>query len=900
VVPAEAPPLSSRVAWLTRPRCGWAVTIQPAVASPIAKEVGDVVVALGLRPTLRDVAKLAGVHPATVSRALNAETRALVAADTVCRVEEAAATLGYRPDRLARSLKTGHSSTVGVVVPDLTNPLFPPIVRGIEEGMEARGYVALVANTDNDEERERRVVEEMRDRAVDGIVFATARRHHPLLLECARAGMPLVLVNRVSDEVALASVSADDEAGAHLAVEHLVALGHRLLGHVAGPQHISTGIARLRGFRAALVSAGLDPDAAPVAFTASYSPVEGARCAAEILACAPLPTAIVAANDMLAIGVLRTLRATGLRCPDDVSVVGFNDVPFMDLVDPPLTTVRLPHYEIGLAAAELMLAQIDDPGATPRAVELPSRLVVRSSCGAPRCRRVERRAPRGPWSRRDEEVVAMASSAADLHGEAFAAMAGRVPTRCFVGGDWRPSSDRTEMAVFDPATGRVLVDVADGSIDDATAAVDAASAALPAWAATPPRERSEILRRAFEVMVARKEEMARLVVLENGKAYPDALGEVTYAAEFFRWFAEEAVRNAGEIATAPSGSNKILVLRQPIGVAALVTPWNFPAAMLTRKIGPALAAGCSVVCKPASETPLTALVIAEVLEEAGVPAGVVNVVPTSHSGPFVARLLADPRVRKLSFTGSTEVGRILLAAAADNVVSCSMELGGNAPFVVFDDADLDAAVAGAMVAKMRNGGEACTAANRFYVQAGVAREFSERLARAMGALVMGPGLHEGVGLGPLVNEPSRLKVAELVEAALATGARAVVGGAVPGGPGWFYPATVLADVDPSAAILSTEIFGPVAPVVAFSSEAEVIEMANASEFGLVSYCYTGDLARGLRVAEALECGMVGLNRGIVSDPAAPFGGTKQSGLGREGGHEGMLEYLEQKYIACSW
>ncbi len=857
-------------------------------------------VALGLRPTLRDVAKLAGVHPATASRALNAETRALVAADTVRRVEQAAAALDYRPDRLARSLKTGHSATVGVVVPDLTNPLFPPIVRGIEEGIEARGYVALVANTDNDEQRERRVVEEMRDRAVDGIVFATARRHHPLLVECASAGMPLVLVNRVSDEVDLASVSADDESGARLAVEHLVALGHRLIGHVAGPQHLSTGIARLRGFRSALAAAGLDPEAAPVASSRSYSPVEGARCAAELLARVPLPTAIVAANDMLAVGALRALRAAGLRCPGDVSVVGFNDVPFMDLLDPPLTTVRLPHYEIGLAAAELMLARIDDPGRAPEAVELPARLVVRSSCGAPRCRSLERGAPRQPWSRQGEEVVPMSSSAADLHGEVFAAMADRVPVRCFVGGRWRSSSDRAEMPVSDPATGRVLVQVADGSVEDATAAVDAASDALPAWSATPPRERSEILRRAFEAMVARKEELARLVVLENGKAFPDALGEVTYAAEFFRWFAEEAVRNAGEVAVAPSGANKILVLRQPIGVAALVTPWNFPAAMLTRKIGPALAAGCSVVCKPASETPLTALVIAGILEEAGVPAGVVNVVPSSRSGPVVARMLADERVRKLSFTGSTEVGRLLLAAAADHVVSCSMELGGNAPFVVFDDADLDAAVAGALVAKMRNGGEACTAANRFYVQAGVAREFSERLAHAMAELRMGPGLQEGVGLGPLVNEPSRVKVAELVEGALATGARAVVGGAVPDGPGWFYPATVLADVDPSAAILSSEIFGPVAPVVAFSSEAEAIEMANASEFGLVSYCYTGDLARGLRVAEALECGMVGLNRGLVSDPAAPFGGTKQSGLGREGGHDGMLEYLEQKYVACSW
>jgi len=400
-------------------------------------------------------------------------------------------------------------------------------------------------------------------------------------------------------------------------------------------------------------------------------------------------------------------------------------------------------------------------------------------------------------------------------------------------------------------------------------------------------------------MTARHEELSRLVVLENGKALADARGEVAYAAEFFRWFAEEAVRNAGEIVTAPAGTNKILVLRQPIGIAALITPWNFPAAMLTRKIGPALAAGCAVVCKPASETPLTALAIAQILEEAGVPAGVVNVVASNRSSAFVGALLADRRVRKLSFTGSTEVGSVLLKAAADNVISCSMELG-NAPFVVFDDADIDAALAGAMIAKMRNGGEACTAANRFYVQAGVAEEFASRLAASMGSLKMGPGLAQGVALGPLVNASSREKVAELVGGALSNGASALVGGEVPGGAGWFYPATVLAGVDPSSPILKHEVFGPVAPIVTFGTEAEAVEMANSSEFGLASYVYTGDLAKGLRVAEALETGMVGLNRGLISDPAAPFGGTKKSGLGREGGHEGMLEYLEAKYIAVSW
>ncbi len=852
------------------------------------------------RATLRDVACLAGVHPATASRALNAETRALVALDTVGRVEKAARALGYRPDRLARSLKTGHSATVGVVVPDLTNPLFPPIVRGVEAGVEARGYVALVANTDNDDDRERLVVAEMLDRAVDGVVVATARRHHPFLVESARSGWPLVLVNRVTDDLELPSVTVDDAGAARRAVAHLVALGHRRIAHVAGPQHFSTGVSRYRGYRAGLEEAGIPPVPALVCVSRAFSTDEGERCMAQLLARVPVPTAVLAANDMLAIGVLRALRAAGLSCPGEMSVVGFNDIPFMDLVEPPLTTVRLPHYETGVMAAELLLARIDDPSAVPLSVTLPAALVVRASCGPPRCRIVDARGRRRPQVRRGEEAARMPTRAVTEHAEAFAAMAGRVPTRCFVGGEWRAAADGSEMDVLDPATGERLATVADGAADEASAAVDAASAALPSWASTAPRARGEVLRRAFELMTECRDELARLVVLENGKTLSDALGEVAYAAEFFRWFAEEAVRNNGEVATAPSGAHKILVLRQPIGVAALVTPWNFPAAMLTRKIGPALAAGCSVVCKPASETPLTALVIAQLLEQAGVPPGVVNVVPSSRSSEFVGRLLGDSRVRKLSFTGSTEVGRILLASAAENVVSCSMELGGNAPFVVFDDADLETAVSGAMVAKMRNGGEACTAANRFYVQAGVAREFSARLAAAMAALRMGPGLVDGVGLGPLVNESSRDKVAALVDGALSGGAEALVGGAVPGGRGWFYPATVLAGVDPSAPILSTEIFGPVAPVVTFSSEADAIEMANASELGLVSYCYTGDLSRGLRVAEALDCGMVGLNRGLVSDPAAPFGGTKQSGLGREGGHEGMLEYLEQKYIACSW
>jgi len=497
-------------------------------------------------------------------------------------------------------------------------------------------------------------------------------------------------------------------------------------------------------------------------------------------------------------------------------------------------------------------------------------------------------------------TMQMRSDAAAEHRTAFAAIAGGVPTDCYIGGEWRPSADGSQITVADPSTGETLTHVANGTVVDAALAADAAFTALSAWSDTAPRTRAEVLRRAFELMSERHDELARLVVLENGKALTDALGEITYAAEFFRWYAEEAVRNSGELATAPSGANRILVVRQPIGVATLVTPWNFPAAMLTRKIGPALAAGCAVVCKPASETPLTALVIAQILEEAGTPPGVVNVVPSNRSSSFVAALLADPRVRKLSFTGSTEVGQDLLRTAADNVVSCSMELGGNAPFLVFDDADLDAALAGAMVAKMRNGGEACTSANRFYVQRGIADAFSERLAAEMSTLVVGPGLGNGVQLGPLVNSTSRDKVAGLVSGAIADGAKALVGGETPDGPGWFYPATVLTDVERSAEILGTEIFGPVAPIVTFDDEAEAVEMANHSIHGLVSYLYTSDLARGLRVAEALECGMVGLNRGLVSDPAAPFGGTKQSGLGREGGHEGMLEYLESKYIACNW
>jgi succinate-semialdehyde dehydrogenase/glutarate-semialdehyde dehydrogenase len=480
-------------------------------------------------------------------------------------------------------------------------------------------------------------------------------------------------------------------------------------------------------------------------------------------------------------------------------------------------------------------------------------------------------------------------------------VAGRpVPTGCWVGGRWTPSSDGGQIVVLDPATEAELARVADGTVDDALAAVDAAAEALPSWSATPPRARGEVLRRAFELMVEREEWLAELIVAENGKSYTDALGEVRYAAEFFRWYGEEAVRLTGSVQTAPAGSNRILVVPQPIGVALLITPWNFPAAMATRKIGPALAAGCTVLLKPASETPLTALAVAGILTEAGVPHGVVNVVPSRRSGAVAEAVLADPRVRKLSFTGSTEVGRRLLAVAAEHVISCSMELGGNAPFVVLEDADLDEAVAGAMVAKMRNGGEACTAANRLYVHEAVAEEFAAKLTEAMRALLVGPGSDRSNQVGPLVNAAAVQKVGELVDGAVAAGARVLTGGEAPNGTGFFYPPTVLTDVRPGSAILAEEIFGPVAPIVTFTSDEEAVDLANDTEYGLVSYVYTRDLARGLRLAEALDSGMVGLNRGVVSDPAAPFGGTKQSGIGREGGHEGMLEYVEQKYVAVSW
>ena len=474
------------------------------------------------------------------------------------------------------------------------------------------------------------------------------------------------------------------------------------------------------------------------------------------------------------------------------------------------------------------------------------------------------------------------------------------PTECLIGGTWRPSSDGDRFDVENPATGTVLASVASATVEDGLAAVAAAHEALPAWAATAPRRRGEILRRAFELMIERADEIAELIVLENGKALPDARGETTYAAEFFRWFSEEGVRALGTMSVAPGGDKRILVHHQPVGVAVLVTPWNFPAAMATRKIGPALAAGCSVILKPASDTPLTALLIGKILEDAGVPPGVVNIVPSRRSGAIVSAMLHDPRVRKLSFTGSTEVGRILLHEAADNVVNVSMELGGNAPFVVFDDADLDAAIEGAMVAKMRNGGEACTAANRFYVHEAIADAFTAKLSERMAGLRMGPGLDNGIELGPMVNAAAIEDMHGLVSSAVDGGARAVTGGAPSGGAGYFYPPTVLADVPQDAEILRKEIFGPIAPIVRFQTEDEAVRLANDTEYGLIAYVYTQDLARGLRVSERIEAGMIGLNRGLVSDPAAPFGGVKQSGIGREGGHEGLMDYIEPKYIATNW
>ncbi len=474
-----------------------------------------------------------------------------------------------------------------------------------------------------------------------------------------------------------------------------------------------------------------------------------------------------------------------------------------------------------------------------------------------------------------------------------------VDKELFIGGKWRPAASGKTLDVYDPATGEVLCAVADASPADGIDALSAAVAAQSDWAAYPPRERGEILRRAYQLLTDRADDLALLMTLEMGKPVAEARGEVLYAAEFFRWFAEEAVRIDGGYATAPSGAGRFLVMKQPVGPSILITPWHFPLAMGGRKLGPAIAAGCTSVIKPASQTPLSMLALAGILAEAGLPEGVVNVVTTSDAGGVMEPMIRDGRARKLSFTGSTAIGRKLLEQASEKVLRTSMELGGNAPFVVFDDADLDAAVDGAMLAKMRNIGEACTAANRFLVQRGVASEFAERLAARMAEQKIGRGTEEGVIVGPLIDESAIDKVITLVDDAVGRGATVLTGGTRLDGPGHFYPPTVLAGVPQEARMTHEEIFGPVAPITVFDTEDEAVAAANDTEYGLVSYLYSGDLKRALRVCEALETGMIGLNQGIVSNPAAPFGGVKQSGIGREGGQVGIEEFLELKYVAVS-
>jgi succinate-semialdehyde dehydrogenase/glutarate-semialdehyde dehydrogenase len=472
-----------------------------------------------------------------------------------------------------------------------------------------------------------------------------------------------------------------------------------------------------------------------------------------------------------------------------------------------------------------------------------------------------------------------------------------VPKELFVGGGWRAAGSGETFAVEDPATGEPIAQVADAEVEDGLAALGAAADAQAEWGASAPRERGEILRRAFEAIVAKTDDLALLMTLEMGKSVAESRAEISYAAEFFRWFAEEAVRVHGRYMVNTTGRGRLMTMRQPVGPCVFVTPWNFPTAMGTRKIAPAVAAGCTMVIKPAQKTPLSMLALAKILEEAGLPAGVLNVVTASRSGAIVEPLLKDPRTRKLSFTGSTEVGRRLIEQSAEQVLRVSMELGGNAPFLVFEDADLDAAVEGAMLAKMRNVGEACTAANRFHVHESVADEFARRLADRIGKLSVGRGTEDGVDVGPLIDEDQRSKVRELVDDAVLRGARVLVGGEPIGERGYFYAPTVLAEVPRDARLLREEIFGPVAPVASFSTEEQALAAANGTEYGLVAYVYTRDLKRALRVCEGIESGMVGLNQGVVSNPAAPFGGVKQSGFGREGGFEGIGEYLETKYVA---
>jgi succinate-semialdehyde dehydrogenase/glutarate-semialdehyde dehydrogenase len=489
----------------------------------------------------------------------------------------------------------------------------------------------------------------------------------------------------------------------------------------------------------------------------------------------------------------------------------------------------------------------------------------------------------------------MAVEATDVRREVVAG----VPTGLYIGGAWRDAGGGGTLPVEDPATGETLREIADATAEDAVAALDAACSVQHAWARHPPRERGEILRRAFEELIERRDELALLMTLEMGKPLAEARGEIAYAAEYFRWFSEEAVRIDGRYAVAPDGRSRLLVMKQPVGPCLLVTPWNFPIAMGTRKIGPAIAAGCTMVVKPAKQTPLSMLALADILERAGLPGGVLNVITSGSASRVVTPLIGDPRMRKVSFTGSTEIGRLLVEQSAQQLLRTSMELGGNAPFVVFEDADLDAAVEGAMLAKMRNGGEACTAANRFFVHELVADAFTRRLAERMAALRVGHGADDGSDVGPLIDGGERAKVAALVDDARERGAEVLCGGAPLDGPGYFYPPTVLARVPAGARVLEEEIFGPVAPVQTFTDEDDVIARANATEYGLVAYVFTRDLDRALRVGERLETGMLGINQGIVSNPAAPFGGVKHSGFGREGGREGIDEYLATKYFAIA-
>ena len=472
-------------------------------------------------------------------------------------------------------------------------------------------------------------------------------------------------------------------------------------------------------------------------------------------------------------------------------------------------------------------------------------------------------------------------------------------TGLFIDGTWRDASNGATFEVEDPATGEVLTTVANATPEDGMSALAAAAEAQRAWGASAPRDRAEILRRAFETVTARADDFALLMTLEMGKPLAEARGEVTYGAEFLRWFSEEAARISGRYATAPDGKARLMVHKRPVGPSLFITPWNFPLAMATRKIAPAIAAGCTMVVKPATLTPLTTLLFARVMEEVGLPKGVLNVIPTSNAGAVTGPIIKDPRLRKLSFTGSTEVGRSLLKDSADQILRTSMELGGNAPFLVFEDADIDSAVEGAMLAKMRNMGEACTAANRFIVHDSVADEFARKLAERMAGLTLKRGTEDDAKVGPLIDEKSRQKVQELVDDAVAKGADVRTGGKPTDGPGYFYPPTVLSGVGSHARILAEEVFGPVAPIITFSEEEKAVELANDTEFGLVAYAYTRDVARSLRLADTIESGMLGLNVGIVSNPAAPFGGVKQSGLGREGGFEGIEEFLETKYVGLA-